>query len=377
MAINVVTNNNTYRIRFTHAGKRYTINHGVVGNKQQHKLMESVAAQIALDISLGQLDTTLAKYKPWAVPESKSEPKESLTPLQFWDVWVQVRVNEGLSPTSVRTRYQPIRRLIVDWLGEFDQESCDRLVEHLGSNVKASTFNERLVTLKKWDTWLKTNYGILWAGFTWHLPKKAEQREKPKPFTRDELAIIQRTAQEDARFTHYSLFIQFLIGTGCRPSEAIGLRWEDVDFGRNQVTISTSLRRADDGSASGKNRVRDKTKTRTARIIPLNDGLRKALTDGYTNQPISSDGYRSLVFTAVNGDPINDEYFRKHIWKPLLKKCNIPYQRPYALRHTLISHLIEAGASLVQAAAIAGHKDTAMVSKVYGHMVNLPTMPEL
>lgn len=367
----------TWIIRFTHGGKRYAICHGKATNKSHKALMESIAAQVTLDISLGQLDTSLAKYKPWAVSESESESDVLLVPLQCWDDWVWTLEDNGLSATSVRTRYQPIRRVIQYTLHDFSIKCVEDLIDLLPQGVKPSTYNGRLAILKKWDKWLRDTKQVDWHGFDSYSPRQLEQREKPKPFTREELTLIHATAQKDARFSSYHAFICFLIGTGCRPSEAIGLRWQDLDFTRNQVTISTSLRRADDGSASGKNRVRDTTKTGTTRIIPLVEGLCNTLRSSYYGRQGLPTKYPDLVFMGTNGEPVNDEYFRKHVWKPLLKECGIPYQRPYVLRHTLISHLIESGASLVQAAAIAGHADTTMVSRVYGHMVNLPTMPEL
>lgn len=377
MSINVITNRNTYRLRFTHAGTRHTINHGTVGNKTHLALMQSIASQITLDISIGQFDTTLRKYKPWVVDTTMADNQKPLIPLDCWDDWVWTLEHDGLSATSVRTRYNPIRRFLQTLPLEFTLTSAHELVELIGKGVAASTLNERLATLKRWELWLKKHKGLKETFFAAYKPRKVEQRDKPQPFTQSELQTILQTAKEDVRFSNWHGFILFLANTGCRPSEAIGLRWGDVDMERQRITISTTLRRADDGSASGKRRVRSATKTGSSRVIPMNASLQSMfhvlLTWGIGHARVPEE----LVFVDTNDNPIDDEHFRKYVWKPLLKECGIPYQKPYALRHTLISHLIEGGASLVQAAAIAGHTNTRMVSQVYGHMVNLPVMPEL
>lgn len=377
MSINVITNRNTYRLRFTHAGTRHTINHGTVGNPTQLALMRRIASDIDLDISLGQFDVTLRKYKPWLVDTAVKSEREIKTPLDYWNDWVWTLEHDGLSATSIRTRYNPIRRCLQTLPLEFTLTSAHALVEMIGDGVAPSTLNERLATLKRWELWLKENTGIKESLFSSYKPRKTERRPSPQPFTQSELQTILRTAKDDARFGAWHGFILFLANTGCRPSEAIGLRWGDVDMERQRITISTSLRRADDGSASGKRRVRSATKTGNSRVIPMNESLQSLfhvlMTWGSGHARVPDE----LVFVDTNDDPIDDERFRKYVWKPLLEECGIPYQKPYALRHTLISHLIESGASLVQAAAIAGHTNTRMVSQVYGHMVHLPVMPEL
>jgi integrase len=84
-----------------------------------------------------------------------------------------------------------------------------------------------------------------------------------------------------------------------------------------------------------------------------------------------------LIFNAVRGGVINDGYFAQKIWKPLLKQAGIPHRTPYNCRHSMASHAIDQGLTLPETAYLLGHKDTTMVSKVYGHMVNRPEVPKL
>ena len=43
----------------------------------------------------------------------------------------------------------------------------------------------------------------------------------------------------------------------------------------------------------------------------------------------------------------------------------------------MASHAIDQGLTLPETAYLLGDKDTTMVSKVYGHMVNRPKVPKL
>ena len=84
-----------------------------------------------------------------------------------------------------------------------------------------------------------------------------------------------------------------------------------------------------------------------------------------------------LIFTNTQGKAIDDRNFAQRIWKSLLKQAGIPHRSPYNCRHSMASHAIDQGSTLPETAYLLGHKDTTMVSKIYGHMVNRPEVPKL
>lgn len=374
--LNVRIDRNQYQLRFTVGGKRYGINHGTVGNAQQFALMESIASQIKLDISLGQFDQSLKKYKPWDKSDDDKVRLHFRRLSSVFTRWMEYKATQGLSATSLRTRYRPVLGKVIDWECGKQLDDVDGLLRSIKESVNAQTYNERLALLKSCEEWAGEQGIMMSVSFKAHKPMKVEQKTKPKPLTKEQVIRLQDECKKWDKFRHYHPFLVFMIHTGARPSEAIGIKLGDFDWNNKTVSISSSLARDDDGNSRGSARVRKSTKTGTSRLIPLSSALQSVLYLHYERNRLNLTGEDNLMFTDINGKPIDDEYFRKHIWASLLKVCGIPYVRPYILRHTLISHLIESGASLVQAAAIAGHKDTKMVSQVYGHMVNLPVMPE-
>ena len=46
---------------------------------------------------------------------------------------------------------------------------------------------------------------------------------------------------ENPFFYHWYPFFTFLLGTGCRIGEAIGIRWEDVDMDKRIISVNHSL----------------------------------------------------------------------------------------------------------------------------------------
>ena len=50
-----------------------------------------------------------------------------------------------------------------------------------------------------------------------------------------------RYVDESPVFYHWSSLFKFLLGTGCRIGEAIGIRWEDIDFEKRMISINHSV----------------------------------------------------------------------------------------------------------------------------------------
>ena len=173
----------------------------------------------------------------------------------------------------------------------------------------------------------------------------------------------------ESRFPHYANFVRFLFFTGVRTSEAIGLRWGNVDFERDEIVIKESMSR--DRTGNGYQRIRKSTKTGRIRYLSMNDQLRALLGS------MKCQGHEDeLVFKSSKGCCISADNFRAD-WRLILKDVDVPYRKPYTSRHTLISHAIAQGVPLTGVAYIAGHVDTQMVMRTYGHMIDRPALPQL
>lgn len=118
-----------------------------------------------------------------------------------------------------------------------------------------------------------------------------------KPFTKEEIWAIIQAFRADRYYSHYADFVEFLFGTGCRTSEAIGLQWKHLSDDCSTVWIGESLSRG----------IRKSTKTNRARILTLTPKLQALLL---SRKPMALD-IEGLVFTSLRGGPIDDNNFRK------------------------------------------------------------------
>lgn len=138
-------------------------------------------------------------------------------------------------------------------------------------------------------------------------------------------------------------YIYFLWLTGCRPSEAIALKWNNVDLKRNKIKFCENQ-----VMASGKVVSQVGTKTVSSRYFPINEEIRDLLISTNT-----SNGY---VFRNSRGNCIKQQSLYG-IWRGLLDDLGIAYRVPYQLRHTMISYHANNDYPIHKLAEIVGNSE--------------------
>ena len=64
-----------------------------------------------------------------------------------------------------------------------------------------------------------------------------------------------------------------------------------------------------------------------------------------------------------------DAQIRRTLWIPALAKAGVKYRTPYQTRHTYASTLLSVGEPPMWVANQMGHKDWAMIRRVYGRWI--------
>jgi integrase len=198
--------------------------------------------------------------------------------------------------------------------------------------------------------------------------QRRPETERKAVLTPDEVAKLLAAARGDHDNDIYAAF-PFLAGT--RPSEQLGLLWDDVDFEANVVRIGRIQLR--DGSLS------DFTKTAAGvRSIPMSPLLRGMLLAWRVRCP-RKDGELHRVFPALGnlrawplprangGGPLIYGNFRTRIWAPVLNWLGLPQVTPHSARHSFISVLQAQGIEVGLVAKLAGHKNAVVTLSHYTH----------
>jgi integrase len=353
-------NAGSIRIRFKFLDKSYNLSTGgKYGDRLHMALANAVAARIEMDIASGNFDPTLAKYADGAIaPAQKRQAAKVRKLLDVWDSWVD---SLELGEDTKLGHYAACRKIIVragnpriDDAGWYARDN---------SHLSPSTYNHHLGYYIRCCKWA-IGEGLTTKNPFDYVRKKKHIRKAPvKPFSLAEIKLIVDGFMESQ--PHYAPFAKFLLMTGCRPSEAVGIQWCRIDFDRGEVTIADNLSR----NPKGKLR-RKETKTGTITVLSMNGALRALL------ESLPCGGSDDRIFTAPRGGVIHLCVFWG-LWAGVLKAQGIAHRKPYNTRHSMASHAIDQGRSLVEVAYLLGHTDTTMVSKVYGHLINRPNLPDL
>ena len=175
----------------------------------------------------------------------------------------------------------------------------------------------------------------------------------------------------------YGIVYQTVLYTGLRRAEVIGLRWNEIDFEKSIITVTTSVRRDKDFSESATTKTKvyldNGVKTgNSKRIIPMHPDLKKKLLDHREKQirykEFIGELYQdqSFVFTSEVGTPIEASTLSR-VLKRLLIQARLPDVGIHSLRHTFATICVKKGMDLRTLAEIMGHHDMSFLLKQYVH----------
>jgi integrase len=218
--------------------------------------------------------------------------------------------------------------------------------------VKPSTHNAYLIILRA--AWSYASIDNPWFA----VKPVTVVGGRADPFTEDEVDRILGAFQN----SYYLPYVKGLFCTGCRPGEVSALTWQDVKG--NDLIINKSW---NDRSNTLKS-----TKTGRDRIIPITPGLTLLLNQLIIERNRSID----LIFPSKQGKYISAKSFLSRHWVPALERAGVRYRSTYRTRHTVWSHAIDRGVSIVAAAEMAGNRPETMTRHYLGS-VKRSEIPDL
>ena len=171
----------------------------------------------------------------------------------------------------------------------------------------------------------------------------------------------------DACADCYRPLAEFLIGTGVRISEALGLRWTDLDLEAGVVRIARQRSRANDGTAPTKGR-----RFRSVQIGPL---LAERMRELKASRRADDGGWVFLCPPPVRGqysgrcEPVPPS--RKTAWDwhmAALEDAGLRTMPLHALRHTAATAWLATGHPLIFVQRQLGHRSITTTEEHYGHL---------
>ena len=219
--------------------------------------------------------------------------------------------------------------------------------------------------------------------------KRAHNIDIPK---RHALTIPQQAAfiqyiSATEKYQHWLPLFTFFLGTGCRVSEVVGLRWQDVNMDKGYIEINHNMvyyqREKNQCYFSI---TTPKTKAGN-RMIPMLSEVKDALINERKYQfkqgircNATIDGYSDFIFLNRYGMPHNPQTINRTIKRITLNYNEIELERAekekrepillpnfscHNLRHTFCTRYCENESNLKVIQEIMGHKDIATTMEIY------------
>jgi len=160
------------------------------------------------------------------------------------------------------------------------------------------------------------------------------------------------------------------LSLGLREAEVLGLRWSDVDFAANTLTVNTALHIVNGKRVLGEPKT--KHSRRTLPLLPsVVSALRAHRTRQLEEQLLAGTRWQEhgLVFASTVGTPLFASNVIRAFHK-LLERAELPRMRFHDLRHSCASLLAAQGVPARVAMDILGHSNIATTLNIYTHVMD-------
>ena len=346
MKVSISKNKDSIRIRvFLPDGERLSFSPGLKHTPVNIKAAQRICHQIELDILSGNFDRNFTKYRLTVSPAPRKPPKLYL--YDFWKLYREYQLDR-ISPTTIKSEFNTIDKLLkVDTRIEWEN------VKELQRIATERYSSRTCVNCWKWlracINWCIES-GTLEARHNPFstIPREWKQKKNSQGslvFTAEEREAIVDAFSVDTEKV-YLHFVRFLFATGCRPEEAIALQWNDI---KNDCILINKC--------YSKGILRQETKTKVNRKIPLNNTIRDLLSN---QRELNISSKVSLVFPSKRGTYIDLSNFGVRHWKPIVTELVATgriseYLSTYHCRHTFISECLHKGIPIQQVAKWVGN----------------------
>ena len=285
-------------------------------------------------------------YVPPAEHKSNGELSADMLFADFMELWLEV-VRNSIEKTTFSSYTQMVKGKIAPYfrktgvkLGELQARHIQSFYLYELKTVSASTVIHEHANIHK-----ALKYAVKMDLIPYNPADKVERPKKQK-YIADYYRLEELEQLFEATKDHpYSLLIQITAFYGLRRSEALGLRWDAIDFERNTITIRHIVTNA---KIDGKYEIvrEDRAKTKSSlRSLPLVDNIREKLLalkeQQKENKRICGNCYNreydGYVFVDVMGNIFNPRNLSSNFSK-LLELKGLRHIRFHDLRHPYVKH---------------------------------------
>lgn len=191
-----------------------------------------------------------------------------------------------------------------------------------------------------------------------------------EPLVIEEVKRLLETYKE----TYMSARLHIALLAGLRQGEALGLRWQDVNFDTATLEVRNQVQKID-----GRLQLTGLKTDRSRRFIALTGGSLESLKQHRqiieNMKKVRGDSWQEndLVFPHIDGT-FHPAILDYNDWKRCLRLCGIKQRRLHDARHTAATLMYSQGVGIEVISRALGHSSSAITSKLYVHSAIQPQM---
>lgn len=284
----------------------------------------------------------------------------------WYEYWIGIK-KQTVRPNTVRNYSERYERNIKGIIGkkllsEVKPIHCQKIFSDMAEQgYKTTTIYQTRITLYNMLEFAKENDVILSNPC-----KKSVKSDMGKPSEKKVALTIdeQRKFLMAATGQSYEKQYKFMLQTGLRTGELVGLKWDDIDFGKRTVTISRTMEYR---YKVGEWRVGPPKSKSGYRTIPLTDEAIRILKDQKEKNSkikVINIEWRDQVFLSRKGEPVKNSTYDTALFK-ICDKAEIRKFSMHILRHTFATRCIEAGMIPKTLQKILGHSNIGITMNLY------------
>ena len=337
----------------------------VIGNDENGKPVRKTVYGKTRPEALGRLDALLE-----SVGNMEWIDAEKVTLKEWIDEWLDVTAKPNVQLATYESYKKIVDNYLIPELGKLtlsviQPANIRRLIAGLSRSYSQRTcqyaYTILNMTLKQAviDRLIKSN------------PCAAVKRPAQK---KKDITIL--TAEQIKKlFAHvegtaWQASIWLSWGTGMRREEVLGLKWSDVDFTKNTVTITRALVCTSESLELTEPKTKSSYRTLTLPVEVVKQLKRHKARQAEIKLAAGlSWQHNDLVFPRDNGEPRNPRHYTR-AFGVFAKAIGFPKGITlHSLRHTHATNLLQAGVPVKAVQYRLGHSSASMTLDVYGHFV--------
>lgn len=287
----------------------------------------------------------------------------------WFDYWIGIK-KQTVRPNTVRNYSERYERNIKGVIGnklltDVKPIHCQKIFSDMADEgYKTTTIYQTRIALYNMFEFAREN-DVLIANPC----KKSLKSDMGKPSDKKEALTIdvQKKFLEAVVGYSYENQYRFVLQTGLRTGELIGLRWSDIDFENRTMKIERTMEYR---YKVGEWRAGPPKSKSGYRTIPLTDEAIRILENQRSKNKslkLVPMEWKDIVFLCRKGTPVKNSTYDTGLFK-YCDRVGIPRFSMHVLRHTFATRCIEGGMKPKTLQKILGHSNIGITMNLYVHI---------